>query len=67
MEYLNGHDLWTFLHDVRYESVPNPDNPSEFYTKKIVGAQLGLPWSLLRFYMSEMINVLEYLHRYVII
>ena len=50
MEYFSNGELWALIKDTRYDETELP-------------AMVGLPWSQIRFYILQLINVIEYMHR----
>jgi serine/threonine protein kinase len=74
MEYISGGDLWTNLHEIIYDkAIPNSSISlgdvnfldTQCVRKGVVGSQIGIHWSLLRYYFAQMLSAVEHMHRYV--
>lgn len=72
-EYIGGGDLWTNLHEIIYEKiVPKQQTiglaetdflDAQSVRKGVTGAQVGMHWSLIRYYFAQMLSAVEHMHR----
>lgn len=71
MEYLGGIDLWSFLHDMDSKKKKSEDldpiyfneNDKAYRDKLRSGYQLGLYSSFLRYFVAQILSILEYMHQ----
>lgn len=80
-EYIGGGDLWTNLHEIIYDKASQENTnlqkslnlsetelfDAQSVRKGVTGAQVGVHWSLLPFYFTQMLSAVEHMHQHGIV